>query len=203
MTGTDLTISQPELVTLALNELGGSRKAIDTEDIAVQARELSPVAFAWRRYPQHINLELVRVALVGATRMHYVKGRGRGGWVLTDEGVAWVARNREQLMTALGTPGRDGGPVKQTETAHRERERLRIGKTDALQKWRIGVAVTSSEASAVFRVDQYTVETTRLTKVRALRDLFEDDPELGPFLQAMSAITATAEQRMERSSGQS
>lgn len=202
MTSTDLTISQPELVTLALSELGGSRKAIDTEDIAMRARELSPVAFAWRRYPQHINLELVRVALVGATRMHFAKGRGRGGWVLTDEGVAWVGRNREQLMEALGIAGKSGGLVKQTETAHRERERLRIGRTDALQKWRVGASVTSGEAAAVFRVDQYTVETTRLTKVRALRDLFEDDPELGPFLEVMSAITATAGQRMESNNDQ-
>lgn len=203
MTNAGLTITQPQLVTLALSELGGSHKAIDTEDIAVRARELSSVAFAWRRYPQHINLELVRVALVGATRMNFVQGRGRGGWVLSDEGVAWIARNREHLMAALGSAGKDGGPVKKTETAHRERERLRLGRTDALQKWRSGEVITSSEASAVFRVDQYTVETLRLTKVRVMRDLFKDDPELGPFLEAMSAITAKAGQRTESSNGQS
>jgi transposase InsO family protein len=184
------TISKPALVTLALNELGGSHEPIDTEEIAVRAHELSPVAFAWRRYPQHINLELVRVALVGATRMHFVQGKGRGGWVLTDAGVAWVARTRAQLLEALGRTDVTSSPVRQTETAHRERERLRLGRTDALRKWRLGEPVSSFEACAVFRVDQYTVETTRLTKVRSLRDLFEDDPELGRFLAAMSIVAA-------------
>jgi hypothetical protein len=184
-------ISKPELVTLALGELGAGQRPVDTEDVAVRSHELSPVAFAWRRYPQHINLELVRVALVGATRMNFVKGRGRGGWVLTDEGLAWFLRNRDRLVPALqGENPR--GLVKQTEPAHRERERLRIGRTEALHKWRLGEPVSSTEASAVFRVDQYTVETTRVTKIRALRDLFADDIELGPFLDAMSIVAGQA-----------
>lgn len=143
-------ISKPELVTLALGELGGSRAAVDTEDVAVRSHELSPVAFAWRRYPQHINLELVRVALVGATRMGLAKGRGRGGWVLTDAGVEWFADNRDRLIPALQRVD-VAGLVKQTEPAHRERERLRIGRTEALRKWRAGDPVSGPEASAVFR----------------------------------------------------
>ncbi len=196
MNGQVSAISKPELVTLALGELGGSHSPVETEDIAVRSHELSPVAFAWRRYPQHINLELVRVALVGATRVHLVKGKGRGGWVLTDQGVAWFAQNRERLLPALRGENATG-LVKQTEPAHRERERLRLGRTEALRKWRMGQPVSGADASSVFRVDQYTAETTRVTKVRALRDLFGDDAELGPFLDAMSLVAGQGNNRKE------
>jgi hypothetical protein len=192
MASRSATISKPDLVALAVSELGGAHDAIDTEDIAVRAHELSPVAFAWRRYPEHINLELVRVALVGATRNGLVAGRGRGGWVLTDAGERWAKSNREQLLATLGGASGAERPVRRTEDLHTERERVRVGRTEAHQKWSGGLAVTAAEARAVFRVDQYTTETTRLTKIRSLRDLFHDDPDLGPFIQAMSAIASTA-----------
>jgi hypothetical protein len=172
-----VAISQPDLVTLAVSELGGASRAIDTEEVAVKARELSPRAFAWRLYPEHINLELVRVALVGASRASLVQGRGRGGWVLTDRGVEWIRIRRERLLSALGKTGVEGSArVKQPETQHRERERIRIGRSDAWHKW---------------NADQYTSATNRLTKVRTLRVLFAGDPDLGQFLDAMTVLAAS------------
>jgi len=188
-----VTISKPDLVTLALGELGGAQHAVDTEDVAIKARELHPGAFAWRRYPEHINLELVRVALVDATRASYVQGRGRGGWVLTDLGVEWAQANTSRLLGALGHSGGSGAArVKQPETMHRERERMRLGRTDAWLKWRENLAVTPQEAAAVFRVDQYTLDAHRLTKVRSLRDLFYGDPDFQQFLEAMSLRVSTS-----------
>lgn len=190
-----VAISKPDLVTLAVSELGGAHRAIDTEDVAVKARELSPLAFAWRRYPEHINLELVRVALVDASRAALVQGRGRGGWVLTDRGVAWILANRARLLSALGRTGGDGAArVKQPETQHRERERIRIGRSEAWQRWSTGATVNAQEACAVFRVDQYTSDTNRLTKVRSLRELFAGDPDLEQFLDAMTVLAASSPQ---------
>lgn len=188
---TVLAVSKPELVTLALGEVGGAREPIDTEDVALKAHELAPTAFAWRRYPDHINLELVRVALVDASRPKsgaMVQGRGRGGWVLTDAGVTWLALRRLKLLEALGRSTSSGGArVKQPETQHRERERIRVTRLDAWRKWSLDSLVTDAEASAVFRVDQYTTPNTRVTKIRTLRDLFADDYELGRFVNAMAA----------------
>lgn len=190
LTNRTVAISKPELVTLALGELGAASDPVDTEDVAVKAHELAPTAFAWRRYPEHINLELVRVALVDASRAKsgsLAHGRGRGGWVLTDEGVAWLGRNRERLLAALERPSHTGAvKVKQPETQHRERERIRLTRLDAWRKWTMSLDVSDAEASSVFRVDQYTAANTRLTKVRALRQLFEGDSELEPFLTEMA-----------------
>ena len=37
--------------------LGGETRRVDTEDIAVKANELAPGRFAWKKYPDQINLE--------------------------------------------------------------------------------------------------------------------------------------------------
>lgn len=120
--------------------------------------------------------------------------------MLTDEGVAWLDRNRERLLTALGSPSHMGAVrIKQPETQHRERERVRLMRLDAWRKWGAGLDVTDAEASSVFRVDQYTAANTRLTKVRALRQLFEGDLELGQFLTDMAGRIAPLAQEKETS----
>jgi len=133
-----IRISKPELVTLALGALGGAHQPVDTEDIAIRAYGLASTAFAWRRYPNRINLELVRVALVDASRPKtgsLVHGRGKGGWVLTDQGVSWFSANSDSLLEALGQPsGISRAKVKQPETQHRERERIRLTRSDAWRK---------------------------------------------------------------------
>jgi len=190
-------LSKPELVTLALGELGADHHPVDTEDVAVKARELAPTAFAWRLYPQHINLELVRVALVDASRVKsgsLVQGRGRGGWMLTDQGVAWLQVNRDRLLIALGRSSGPGGvKIKQPETQHRERERIRLTRSDAWRKWSSGSVASVAEASNVFRIDQYTSEHNRLAKVRTLRQLFTGDSDLDHFLLEMAALIQTGE----------
>lgn len=196
-----IAISKPELVTLALGELGAGERPVDTEDVAVKAHELAPTAFAWRRFPEHINLELVRVALVDASRPKPVplaQGKGRGGWLLTDQGVTWYAANKDRLLAALKRPTESGAvKVKQPETQHRERERIRVARTDAWRHWVADDPVTSQQASAVFRVDQYTSPHNRLTKVRGMRLLFEGDQELESFLEEMANL-ASAPPPVER-----
>lgn len=187
-------------MALALGELGAATRPVDTEDVAVKAHELAPTAFAWRKYPDHINLELVRVALVDASRPKsggLAQGRGRGGWVLTDAGVFWLAANRSRVLESLGRrPEAGGARVKRPETLHAERERIRVTRSDAWHKWLSGGEVTVLDAEAVFRVDHYTAANTRTTKIRALRDLFTDDAELDPFLAVMAArATSNATRR--------
>jgi hypothetical protein len=53
------TVSQVEVVTLAVYVLGGESAQLDTEDIAIKANEFAPGRFASRKYPTQINLELI------------------------------------------------------------------------------------------------------------------------------------------------
>ena len=186
----DLTrLSLPETVALALWELGGSEHPIDTEDIAVQANALAPGVFTWRKYPEQINLELVRVNLSDAKlKAGLVTGSGRTGWSLTTRGVAW----------AKGQGGVAVGDVQRTRAERRSgsidevrwrRERDRIMASPAWAQWTVDPGgVTARHASDVFRIDTYAVGRIRDLKVNRLLNLLEGDPEVMPFLEAMAEI---------------
>jgi hypothetical protein len=59
------TLSNHEIVTLAVYLLGGDSKRIDTEDVAVKSNELAPGRFTWRKYADHFAQVFRRV--VGVT----------------------------------------------------------------------------------------------------------------------------------------
>lgn len=45
------TLSNNEIVTLAVFLLGGDSHCVDTEDVAVKVNEIAPGRFTWRKYP--------------------------------------------------------------------------------------------------------------------------------------------------------
>jgi len=57
---TKKVLTNHEIVTLAEYLLGGDTQYVDTEDIAVKANEIVPGRFAWRKFPNQINIENVR-----------------------------------------------------------------------------------------------------------------------------------------------
>ena len=92
-----------ELVTLAVYLLGGAERALDTEDIAVRAHELGPGRFSWKKYPDQINLELVRVYLSGAkkaTHSTLISGTGKSGWRLTQNGLEFARKAETQASVS-------------------------------------------------------------------------------------------------------
>jgi hypothetical protein len=185
-------LSKPELVTLALYALGGASGPVDTEDIAVKADSIAPGTFGWRKYPDRVNLELVRVALVDASRVRggaYVTGSGKGGWSLTKAGIEW---NRVAGQRFLH-PGDDAGvrPVTHVpEPWHVVSERSRIRALPAWLEWTAGADVDKLEAMRVFRIDQYTRASARRAKIARLSDLFGQDNEMRPFIERMAALVA-------------
>src|SRR5262245_4834111 len=76
-------ISQLEVVTLAVFLLGGDEQVVDTEDVAMKVNAIAPGRFSWRKYPEQVNLELVRVFLSDAKKPEFgglVSGSGARGW---------------------------------------------------------------------------------------------------------------------------
>lgn len=193
------TGSQVELVTLGLYLLGGDGGLVDTEDIAVKVHELAPGRFSWRKYPEQINLELVRVYLSAAKdpgRGAWVDGTGRSGWTLTPSGLEWAKANAEKLLGRDLTRRREerlGGSVDE----HRwQRERARLMKTVAWTRWTSNQAdeISKREAAEVFRIDTYAVGRTRDLKITRLKQMFDSDPELGAFLTALVPLVTGKEE---------
>ncbi len=182
-----LTITHPKFLTWVVSLLGGAEKRVDTEDIAVRAFQLAPQRFGWRKYPQHINLELIRVYLSDAKKREHgqlLAGSGKTGWSLTRKGLDWleVAQPRLLSLDLSGAPSRArrAGSI---DTNRRDREQRRIMSLAAWQRWSAGdKTVVPSEVREVFRIDSYATATVREAKMTRLRAMFANDEELCGFL---------------------
>ena len=184
-------LSNTELVTLAVYLLGGEKRFVDTEDIAFKAHELSPGRFSWRKYPEQINLELIRVRLSEAKSADhggFLRGTQRRGWTLTPAGLQWAIKVAEDLdsITAAPPETRDrGGSV---DSQRLDRERARIRATVAWRKWHENAeSISRNDADAVFRLDSYADAELRIAKIERLEKLFVDDEEYLGFIRFAKA----------------
>jgi hypothetical protein len=189
--------SQTEVVTLAAYLLGGAQKAIDTEDIAVEAHRLAPGRFSWKKYPDQINLELVRVYLSDAKKSDkgvLLLGSGRTGWRLTQRGLKWAkeaAQNIQNIQTNRTRAQSRSGSIDEQRW---RRERSRIQATQAWKMWTEGKRdIPQHEAKTIFRIDSYAKGDLREAKITRVRSLFLDDEELGPFLDRLITVLSKEE----------
>ena len=187
-------LSQVHVVTLAVYLLGGSERAVDTEDVAVKAHEIAPGRFSWTKYPEQINLELVRVYLSAAKKTsngQLLTGSGRSGWTLTQNGWSF-AKNAAPRMPSLAlTRSRQDSRSGSIDENRWRRERNRITSSDAWNKWNDGIRELSlADAREIYRIDHYAVGDLREKKITRLRSLFREDKEVEPFLERLAAIIA-------------
>ncbi len=180
--------AQVAVVTLALYRLGGGERAIDTEDIGVEAHHIAPGRFSWRKYPDQINLELIRVFLSDAkkTQNSLVMGSGRTGWRLTQKGLKWAEAASKSIGESDLSRTRAQSRSGSIDEQRRHRERARIVKSHAWQLWKTGAHdIPISDAKEVFRLDSYARGDLRMAKMTRLRAMFSDDNELTPFLDRL------------------
>lgn len=173
------------IVVLAVFQLGGDSKYVDTEDIAIQSHQIAPGRFAWRKYLQQVNLELVRVALNDAKQKKgLVLGSGNTGWMLTPSGVAYAKANAAQQQGTYQRPftGREGAWLRN--------ERVRLAASPIFAKFQTqGIrSIEVREAERFFRLDDYIVGEARKKKLALFENGFMDDPELGPAVSAMAEL---------------
>jgi hypothetical protein len=176
--------SQAEVVTLAVYRLGGAQRAIDTEDAAVEAHKLAPGRFSWKKYPDQINLELIRVYLSDAKIKHdMLLGSGRTGWRLTQKGLKWCEQTAASVAVSDSSRTRAQSRSGSIDEQRWRRERARILATAAWRLWASGQkSIPNADAKEVFRIDSYARGDLLETKLTRLRAMFMDDVELAPFL---------------------
>ncbi len=161
-------LSNREVVTLAVYLLGGASRHIDTEDVAVKANEMAPGRFVWKKYPDQINLELIRVYLSDAKtteKVGHLLGSGTHGWLLTEKGLAFARRRASDL----GGLDLSRQPLSRKERQRLEKERARMLSSEAFAKFKAGDLdrVTAQDTWLVRLVKQswsgYSIrlETTR------------------------------------------
>jgi len=185
------SLRQYHVVTAALHQLGGGARAIDTEDVAVRAYELAPQLFCWQKYPQHINLELVRVALSDAKKPKnggLTSGSGRNGWRLTQRGLAWVQQSSLAEPTLASSKSRGKRTAGSVDVVRRNREKSRLQASPAWRAWTEGEAISQRDAKALFRIDQYTTDEMVEMKIVRLLGMPWNDSQVDRFLSQAADV---------------
>jgi hypothetical protein len=180
--------SNLEIVTLAVYLLGGDCRRVDSEDIAMKANELAPGRFAWRKYPEQINIHTIYSLLWYAkkrTQYGYVIGSEREGWQLTEKGFAFVKEHLSLLEGVDLTRER----LSQKDKQWHSHERGRMLTEEAFLKFESGgaSAVALREAEAFFKLDEYVVGNARERKIQRVVNAFADDPELGQAVRELAS----------------
>tara|TARA_B100001121_G_C18628985_1_gene593319 strand:+ start:689 stop:1279 length:591 start_codon:yes stop_codon:yes gene_type:complete len=174
-------IKNIELVTIALYELGGARKFIDTEDIAVRADGIDNERFKWRnkKYKFYIDKGLIieslnaaRVRKIGA----FVKGNDKQGWILTTIGLEFCKLSKHKFNGKIIRKKR----LSKIEKKYLLREENRIINTDAYKKF-MGNGdknITENDIKILFKVNDYTSKIDLDKRIIDLLDNFKDQDKI-------------------------
>jgi len=137
----------------------------------MRAAQVAPKAFRWKRYPEQVNLERVRVALMH-NKEHtptLVSGGVRDGWQLTQEGAKACLEFRGEPATAS------------------KADAQRIQRSEAFAAWKRNGegAVTRTDLMNLLRINDYFPEAKRRQRVVAFLNAVASDPELEPFVAVL------------------
>lgn len=154
-------MNNPQIATLSLALLwdGAHHQPFqytDREDIAIRANELAPGRFAWRKYPQNIEIEIVGKALRDAKKEKngsLVIGDNEKGWILSPAGAQWALTEdveaNSNTMDALRA-------CRRAISALLDRERGRLRAIEVLQCGEEGVrTVTQASLYEFAYINEY------------------------------------------------
>jgi hypothetical protein len=180
----DPELSNTDLVVIAASRVGAAAQHVDTEDIAVKASEISPGRFAWKKYPDQINIDTVRKRLWDARKRGHLVGSERDGWLLTEAGATLARKYRRSISVE--------GKIRLSlnERKWRRVEKARLLATAAHTKLKSGAmsSITAREAEGFFRIDAYVSKSAMENKILRVLNAFSDDREIGPTVRHVASL---------------
>jgi hypothetical protein len=168
-------LSNPEILTLAVYMRGGAVSPVDLEDAAIEAFNLAPKKFSWKKYEDQIDLRIVQYALQDACKvdMGYLKGGSKHGYMLTQTGLDWAKRYDESKQ--FSTTSRKSSPSDLLL-----KEQIRLQKSRAYEKFVSGNPdkITMMDFREFARVNDYFPEHVRKQRYAKIDNVVKDDEEL-------------------------
>ena len=124
------TYRNPEIVTIAVYNLGGSVNPIELEDVAIEAFNLASQRFSWKKYKDRIDLRIVLYSVNDAIKpdVGYLKGNSKHGYMLTKAGLKWIAKIEDSEIYTKSSR-------KFSTSDLTEKEKLRLQRTSAYDKY--------------------------------------------------------------------
>jgi len=176
---TEKILSNLQIVTLAISDLGGTTQAVDIEDIAIRAYELAPKKFSWRKYSERIDLRVVQYALKDAASNRkgepLLIGSIKHGYMLTTAGLEWLENN--QLIDG---ELRQSSTRKQSTADKLSIEQVRLFRSAAFLKFKAGKLeeIKQSDFQEFVRVNDYFPEYVRQKRYGVVENAVRGNPEL-------------------------
>jgi len=103
-----MELSNIDIALYALYKLGGDKKPIHTEDVALQCWKLVPERFSWKKHPEYPEIDPARFALEDAAKPKYgalarlvvrkIAEKSQAHWMLRAAGVEYVRARLKQLL---------------------------------------------------------------------------------------------------------
>jgi hypothetical protein len=177
-------LSNIEIVTLAVFLLGGNLNYVDTEEIAIKSNDIAPGRFAWRKYPNQINIEVIRKRLSDAKKTEkygFLYGSVRKGWILTEKGLEVANR----LYAEIDKHDLTRIPRSKSESLRARKEKEKMIRSDAFQKFIQGNSdkISVVEAESFFRLDDYIRGNARKERITRIINTFGSDLELAGAIE--------------------
>lgn len=185
-------MTNPQLVTLALVLLWDGVQHLpfqytDKEDIAIKADELAPGRFAWRKYPNLIDLDAVSVALRDAKKAKtggFLIGDNAKGWILSPTGVRWVCELNLQVDSSTLAALKDSS---QMMRSFLDRERARLHRVNTYLRARTQVgAITREDMYEFAYINEYFDDRARWRRFSIIESAIEQDAALSEVWQMLS-----------------
>jgi hypothetical protein len=171
-------LSNAQLAVIAVARLGGETWAVDTEDIAVELGKFAQKRFCWRKYPEYLDLHVVRVALADAKRVDppLLTGGIKDGWMLSLDGFQWVTKVEVEDL------GEEEGNKRRSVFAVQESERARLRRTTAYSKYYAGGQdnLSVNDLFEFMRINEYFPDKQRRERYNAIQNAVLDDADLSP-----------------------
>jgi hypothetical protein len=189
-----MRLTKKDVAVLALWDLGGASKVIDTEDAAIAAHSIDADAFGWKKYRDRVDLDLARMTLrhEGEAKQPRIEGSIQTGWHLTPRGITWIEANPEAFGSDVTVAPTSAATQRwRAETREAGAAANRIRTSDAFRSWTQGKQFTSRQAASVFRIDLYTPEKERSRKAAQLQELIRGDADLEIFMKEAIPLAMT------------
>lgn len=184
-------LSNQEIVTITLYELGKGVRSFDLEEIAKKADELAPGRFRWRNNPEMISDSNVWDALSNARKKNYILEK-TAKYLLTETGILFAKKNLSKVKKYDQTKSRIRGIDKEIY----ENTKNRLISTEAYQKAKNNKEneIHIKEANQFFRLNDYMTISQKKEKVQKIKNLFINDKE---FKQVIDRIANQINQEVK------
>ena len=180
-------LSNQEIVTIALYNLGGGIGSFDIESIAKEADKIAPGRFRWKTDPNMISDSNTWDALSNARKKKYIlqqaKEKNTDSYLLTEDGVEFARSNIKKVKEF--DQGKARIPISKELY---DNTKLRLISSSAFKKAKEDKLeqLSQREYNDFFIINDYMKNIKKNEKIQKLKNLFISDKELKTIIDKIA-----------------